>query len=59
VVIARSSGAKFEPFDSATTFFTLNEGEVVSEVASREGWIKIKRIDGKQGWIKRSAVEFL
>lgn len=59
VVIARSSGAKFEPFDSATTFFTLNEGEVVSEVASRGGWIKIKRIDGKQGWIKTSAVEFL
>ena len=59
VVIARSSGAKFEPFDDATTFFTLNEGEVISEVASRNGWIKIKRIDGKQGWIKTSAVEFL
>ncbi len=59
VVIARSSNAKFEPFGSATTFFTLNEGEVVSEITSRNGWIKIKRIDGKQGWIKTSAIELL
>jgi len=59
VVIARSSDAKFEPFGGATTFFTLNEGEVVSDVASRKDWIKIKRIDGKQGWIKASALEFL
>ena len=59
VVIARSSDAKFEPFGGATTFFTLNEGEVVNDVASRKDWIKIKRIDGKQGWIKSSAVEFL
>ncbi len=59
VVIVQSSDAKFEPFDTATTFFTLNEGETVTEVASKESWIKIKRIDGKQGWIKTSAIEFI
>ena len=59
VVITRSSDAKFEPFGGGSTFFTLNEGEVVNDVASRKDWIKIKRIDGKQGWIKRSALEFL
>lgn len=59
VIIAESSDSKFEPFDDATTFFTLNEGEGVSMVASRKDWVKIKRVDGRQGWIKLKDIELL
>jgi len=59
VVIVESSFSKFEPFDDATTFFTLNEGESVVIIASKENWIKVRRIDAKQGWIKNSDIELL
>lgn len=57
VITVESSDSKFEPFDEATTFFTLNEGEGVTVIASKNDWVKIRRPDGKQGWIKSSAVE--
>lgn len=59
VIISRSSDSKFEPFIGATTFFTLNEGENVIVVSSKEDWIKVRRIDGKQGWIKKVDMAFL
>lgn len=59
VITAQDSDSKFEPFDGATTFFRLNEGESVTIVTLRKDWIKIKRSDGKQGWIKRYAAEWI
>lgn len=59
VVLVKSTDAKFEPFDDATAFFTLNEGECVAVTASEGGWVKVKRPDGRQGWIKESDTEFL
>ena len=59
VIIVENSDAKFEPFDSATTFFTLNEGETIFVIYSKSNWIKIKRADGKQGWIKKKSLEFV
>ena len=57
IIITETSDAKFEPFRDATTFFTLYEGQNVVVVTSEEDWIKIKRPDGKQGWIKASDLE--
>ncbi len=57
VITAQVSDAKFEPFDDATTFFILNEGEGVTIIASKKDWIKVKRPDDKQGWIKRSTAD--
>ena len=51
VIIAEGTDCKFEPFISATTFFTLTEGEDVTVIASKKDWVKIRRTDGKQGWI--------
>ena len=59
VVIAESVEAKFEPFDNATTFFTLYEGESAVIFTSKEDWVKARRSDGKQGWIKAKDIEFL
>jgi len=57
VVVAKNADSKFEPTDDATTFFTLSEGEEVIIAAADGGWVKVKRLDGKQGWLKKSAIE--
>ena len=57
IVVSEKTDSKFEPFADATTFFTLYEGEEVNVVASEKGWVKIQRLDGKQGWVKESDVE--
>lgn len=59
VVIADSADSRFEPFADATTFFTLNEGEDVVILMSKNGWAKVKRPDGRQGWVKAEELEFL
>ena len=59
VIIAEESESRFEPFDDATIFFRLNEGETVIIMDLRDGWLKVKRPDGRQGWIKSEAVESL
>ena len=59
VVIAEYSDAKFEPFDAVTTFFILYEGEHIAIITSREGWVKVRRGDGRQGWVKTEDIERL
>lgn len=59
VIISKTIDSKFEPFNDATTFFTLHEGEHVNVVISKKDWVKIKRSDGKQGWIKKISLELL
>lgn len=59
VVIVETAEVKFEPFSKATTFFILNEGESVCVVNSEKDWMKIKRLDGKQGWVKKTDIEVL
>jgi len=59
VIMADGTNARFEPLDEATTFFTLNEGECVNIVTPKDNWLKIKRPDGKQGWIEKEYIEIL
>lgn len=59
VVTAKSADVKFEPFQDATTFFVLSEGESAVIIAEKEGWVKARCLDGKQGWLKRQAMELL
>ena len=59
VIITKSADAKFEPFIGATTFFILAEGEDLYVIDSDKDWLKIRRIDGKQAWIKKADVEFV
>jgi tetratricopeptide (TPR) repeat protein len=57
VVIVEKTDAKFEPFDSGTTHFTLYEGAKVAVVSSKDSWYKIRRCDNKSGWVKTSDLE--
>ncbi len=57
VTTAEKAEVLFGPFDSATKFFTIQEGMKVIVLQEKNGWYKIKRADGKTGWIKRDVVE--
>ncbi|MBN1871998.1 MAG: tetratricopeptide repeat protein [Candidatus Omnitrophica bacterium] len=59
VITAEAADSKFEPFEDATIFFRLNEGETVIIVDERDNWYKVKRPDGRQGWIKTEVAELL
>ncbi|MFH1458038.1 MAG: hypothetical protein ABIG31_02590 [Candidatus Omnitrophota bacterium] len=57
VVISKLADVKFEPFETATTFFKLPEGSIVEILGKTGNGYKIKRSDGKLGWISASSVE--
>lgn len=59
VIITDSVEAKFEPLDSATTHFTIYEGMKISIIQSKKDWLKIKRSDGKIGWIRMENSEII
>ncbi len=52
IVTVESTEAKFEPLEKATAHFTLFEGMKVTLLQSRKDWSKVRRADGKAGWIK-------
>ncbi|NQT06862.1 MAG: tetratricopeptide repeat protein [Candidatus Omnitrophica bacterium] len=59
ILITNEADARFEPFDRATTHFTLYEGMKVRVIERKEGWYKIKRADGKIGWIRKAALNII
>lgn len=56
VVMDKICDVKFEPFPEATTFFQIYEGNKVRIENNKDDWTKIRRQDGKSGWIKDSAL---
>ncbi len=56
IVVMREAQVKFEPLERATVYFTLSEGNTVEIVDSSDNWYKIKRPDGKVGWVNRADV---
>jgi len=59
VVVVESEDALFGPFDTATKFFPINEGMGVTILKDKGDWCKIRRNDGKIGWVKRDTLERL
>ncbi|MFH1553221.1 MAG: tetratricopeptide repeat protein [Candidatus Omnitrophota bacterium] len=57
VVVVSTAEALFGPYDSATKFFTLYEGMRVTVLKTKGDWYKIRRADGKVGWVRVSEVE--
>ncbi len=55
-VMIQDTSAKFEPRPLATTHFELFEGNSIRIVDKEDEWIKIKRFDGKLGWVESKAV---
>jgi tetratricopeptide (TPR) repeat protein len=56
IIIGKEADVKFEPFESATTYFKLVEGSKVEVIEKAENWYKIKRPDGKIGWVDKASV---
>jgi hypothetical protein len=50
---------KFEPQDTATTHFNIYGGEKVVIIVDRGGWVKVKRLDGKIGWLRKENIEII
>jgi len=59
VVIAEKADAGFEPIESATVHYTLYEGARVNIIEKKGAWVRIKRADGKTGWIKNSLLQVI
>lgn len=59
IVINKELAAKFEPFDSATTHFTLSLGSKIKVIDATNNWYKIMRGDNKIGWVNKSEVEMI
>lgn len=59
IVVMSGVQGKFEPLENATTFFDVREGEAVVMMSQKGSWVKVKRFDGKQGWIKKEAMELI
>jgi len=57
VAISENPAVRFEPLDYATTHFTLYEGMKITVLQAKKEWAKIRRADGKVGWIKSADIE--
>jgi tetratricopeptide (TPR) repeat protein len=56
-LVISSTPANYEPLEKSTAYYQLKEGEDVEVVSEDSGWYKIKRYDGKLGWIPKEKLE--
>ncbi len=56
VVISADAQVRFEPLESATTYFTLGQGSLVEVIETTPSWAKIRRPDGKIGWVNQDSL---
>jgi len=57
VIISETVDIRFGPSDDATSHFILHEGAVIRVTKFQNEWSKIKRWDGKAGWLKNDSFE--
>jgi hypothetical protein len=59
VIVAGETQARFEPMESATTYFPLRTGQIIILLDQMRDWSKIRRSDGKSGWVLTEAVAII
>jgi tetratricopeptide (TPR) repeat protein len=57
VVLSKTTDAKLEPMDEAASIFPLYEGMKVYILRAKKDWCKVKRPDGKIGWVVAKGIE--
>ncbi len=45
--------ARFEPKSDGTIYYHLPEGAKLQMLDKKDGWVLVKRSDGRQGWVQR------
>ena len=56
-VAVSETKALFEPREESTVHFDVVEGGKVELLKTEGDWVKVRRPDGKMGWVRREAVE--
>ena len=56
-IITERTDAAFEPTSASTVHFKLPEGVQVRMIGYEGEWVKIKRSDGKMGWVQGETIE--
>ncbi|MBF0217875.1 MAG: SH3 domain-containing protein [Candidatus Omnitrophica bacterium] len=59
IITGEETESYYGPFDSATAFFKLHRGMTVEVIQKSQGWYKIRRGDGKVGWVKSGELEVI
>ena len=59
IVVTHKAEIKFEPQSNGTNYFELGEGDTVTVVEHAPGWYKVKRLDGKLGWVDSRSVALI
>lgn len=59
IVVVKEAIVRFEPSANGATHYTLNEGASAVVEGSREGWVQVRRADGKKGWVQAEEVQEL
>ena len=57
IAIDKEIEVKFEPFSGATTHFVISQGSKVDIIEFGQSWVKVRRSDGKTGWVNSGSVE--
>jgi SH3-like domain-containing protein len=56
VVRPGETSVRFEPTATGTEHFKVAEGTRLEITAEHEGWMQVRRSDGRRGWIQVEAV---
>jgi len=59
IIIVGQASAHYGPFESATVFFNVSEGSKVNVLKKKDKWYKIRRQDGKAGWVSENSLEII
>ena len=59
IVVSKITDTRFEPLENEAVYFPLYEGMKVDVLRSREEWHKVKRPDGKIGWVPARDIEII
>lgn len=57
IVMVPNADAHYGPSDSATVFFKLYEGTKVNILKEKDGWSRVRRLDGRNGWVHGDTLE--
>lgn len=57
IIVAEKISARFEPLKDATVHFELYEGAKARVLETQNAWSKIKREDGKIGWVPSETIQ--